>query len=259
MNYIIPFYDDDRLEYTSRYLTKYGYHEVYDKNKADFAVFAPAEKEERIEEYKDVFIFLAQSNIDKKKYRFFNYNEREDFKYNNAMLTSEGAVALYKNSSVKALFNSSVLITGYGKIAKALCKVLKSFKADVTVCVRSDINKAQALNDGVNVIDFSKLLCDKFDVIFNTVPAVYFTKKEIDTFNKDMIYIELASFPGGIDKHYAKSKNINFINGSKLPSRFSKESAGYFIAQAIDKSIKEGVIWISDIALQAHFVRSTKQ
>ena len=57
MNFIIPYYDDNRLEYTSKYLTKLGYHEVYDKNKADFVIFAPAEKEERIEEFKDLFIF----------------------------------------------------------------------------------------------------------------------------------------------------------------------------------------------------------
>lgn len=242
MNFIIPYYDDNRLEYTSKYLTKLGYHEVYDKNKADFVIFAPAEKEERIKEFKDLFIFLGQTNIDKEKYKFYDYNKREDFKYKNAMLTSEGAVALYKINSDKAFLSSRVLITGYGKIAKALCKSLKSFGANVTVCARSDINKAEALGDAANIIDFSNLLCNEFDIIFNTVPAVCFTKKEIDTFKENALYIELASFPGGIDKHYAKSKHINLINGSKLPSKFSKESAGYFIAQAIDKSIKEGII-----------------
>ena len=68
------------------------------------------------------------------------------------------------------------------------------------------------------------------------------TKKEIDTFKNDTIYIELASFPGGIDKHYAKSKNINIIVASKLPSRYSKETAGYLIGEAIDKMIKEGKV-----------------
>ena len=68
------------------------------------------------------------------------------------------------------------------------------------------------------------------------------SKKEIDTFKNDTIYIELASFPGGIDKHYAKSKNINIIVASKLPSRYSKETAGYLIGEAIDKMIKEGKV-----------------
>ena len=67
-------------------------------------------------------------------------------------------------------------------------------------------------------------------------------------FKNDTIYIELASFPGGIDKHYAKSKNINIIVASKLPSRYSKETAGYLIGEAIDKMIKEGKVWKSVIA-----------
>ena len=79
-----------------------------------------------------------------------------------------------------------------------------------------------------------------YDIIFNTVPAIYFTKKEIDTFKNDIKYIELASFPGGIDKHYAKIKSIDIIDGSKLPSRYSKISAGYLIGETIDKMIKEG-------------------
>ena len=91
-----------------------------------------------------------------------------------------------------------------------------------------------------NVIDFKALQCQNYDIIFNTVPAIYFTKKEIDTFKNDIKYIELASFPGGIDKHYAKIKSIDIIDGSKLPSRYSKISAGYLIGETIDKMIKEG-------------------
>ena len=110
----------------------------------------------------------------------------------------------------------------------------------LTICARSDINKAQAKTIADNVIDFKALQCQNYDIIFNTVPAIYFTKKEIDTFKNDIKYIELASFPGGIDKHYAKIKNINIIDGSKLPSRYSKISAGYLIGETIDKMIKEG-------------------
>ena len=259
MNFIIPYYDDNRMKYTSKYLENKGYHEVYDKKKADFAIFAPAQKSEKIEEYGDCFIFLGASKLDKDKYKFYDYNKREDFKYKNAMLTSEGAIALYKENSNKGIFESSILITGYGRIGKALLKALKSFGANVTVCVRSDINKAEAIGEGANVIDFSHLNCKGYDAVFNTVPAVCFTKKEIDTFDKGTKYIELASFPGGIDKHYVKAKNIDCINASKLPSRYSEESAGYYIGEVIDKAIKEGNIWISDTVWRVRFALLTKR
>lgn len=242
MNFIIPYYTDERLKYTQKYLENAGHHEVFDKNKADFAVFSPACDKEKFKGYENMTVFYGVGDFDKKYNKYFDYNKREDFKYINALLTSEGAVALYKENSDKAILGSDILITGFGKIGKSLCKILKTMGAKVTVCARSDINKAEAQIIADSVIDFSKLDCKKYDIIFNTAPAIYFTKKEIDTFKDDMKYIELASFPGGIDKHYAKAKNVNLIDGEKLPSRYSKISAGYLIGETIDKMIKEGMI-----------------
>ena len=179
-------------------------------------------------------------DYDKKYKNCYDYNKRDDFKYKNAILTSEGAIALYKENSNKAIYGSNILITGFGKIGKSLCNVLKAMGSKLTVCARSDIDKAQAKTIADKVIDFKALQCQNYDIIFNTVPAIYFTKKEIDTFKNDIKYIELASFPGGIDKHYAKIKSIDIIDGSKLPSRYSKISAGYLIGETIDKMIKEG-------------------
>ena len=78
------------------------------------------------------------------------------------------------------------------------------------------------------------LLISLLAQIVNLLPIAF------NTFKNDIIYIELASFPGGIDKHYAKIKSIDIIDGSKLPSRYSKISAGYLIGETIDKMIKEG-------------------
>ncbi len=242
MNFIIPYYTDERLKYTQEYLEKAGHHEVFDKKKADFAVFSPACDKEKFKGYENMTVFYGVGDYDKKFNKYYDYNKREDFKYKNALLTSEGAIALYKEKSDKSLLSSSILITGFGKIGKSLCRVLKTMGGKVTICARSDINKAEAEIIADNVVDFSTLDCKNYDIIFNTVPAIYFTKNEIDTFKKDTKYIELASFPGGIDKHYAKAKEIELIDGSKLPSRYSKISAGYLIGEAIDKMIKEGKI-----------------
>ena len=242
MNFIIPYYTDERLNYTRKYLEKAGHHEVFDKKKADFAVFSPACDKEKFKGYENIYVFYGVGDYDKKYNNFYDYNKREDFKYKNALLTSEGAIAIYKENSDKAILASNILITGFGKIGKSLCKVLKTLGGKVTICARNDIDKAQAETIADNVIDFNNLKCQDYDIIFNTVPAIYFTKKEIDTFKNDIKYIELASFPGGIDKHYAKTKNIDLIDGAKLPSRYSKISAGYLIGEAIDKMIKEGKI-----------------
>ena len=45
MNFIIPYYCDERLKYTQKYLKKAGYNEVFDKSEANFAVLRqPATK-----------------------------------------------------------------------------------------------------------------------------------------------------------------------------------------------------------------------
>jgi dipicolinate synthase subunit A len=71
------------------------------------------------------------------------------------------------------------------------------------------------------------------------VPHIIFTKAEINALDSDVTLIDLASFPGGVDTLYAKSKGINLIDGRKLPSRYSEKSAGYLISKTIHQIIKE--------------------
>ena len=78
-------------------------------------------------------------------------------------LPSEGAIALYKENSNKAIYGSNILITGFGKIGKSLCNVLKAMGSKLTVCARSDIDKAQAKTIADKVIDFKALQCQNYD------------------------------------------------------------------------------------------------
>lgn len=240
--FIIPCPEDGRLIYTANYLKQCGYLQVFDKSDADFAVFAPAQSKESILSCSDITVYYGAGDYDGNMLHYYDYNKREDFKFKNAVLTAEGAVALYKENSDVSFSAAKVVIIGYGRIAKSLHRALRAFGADVTVCARSDINKAQATANGAKTIDFSCLNLQGFDVIFNTVPSVIFTKAEIDTFDPDVKYIELASFPGGIDRHYAKVKKVNIIDGAKLPKRYSKATAGEIIGDAVDKMIKEGMV-----------------
>ena len=93
---------------------------------------------------------------------------------------------------------------------------------------------------GARVIGFSDLKKSYgYDFIFNTVPHMVFTKAELDAVGENTLVIDLASFPGGVDTLYAKSKGIRLIDGKKLPSRYSEQSAGELIGRAVEKIIKE--------------------
>ncbi len=112
--------------------------------------------------------------------------------------------------------------------------------ANVTICSRSDISVAQAKFFGVPHIWYSELqkIDNKFDYIINTVEQIVFTKPEIDNMKENTIYFEIASFPGGIDKHYAEYRNLKIVDGGGLPKKYSKKSAGYFVGEMIDRQIR---------------------
>ena len=66
MNFIIPYYEDERMIYTQKYLVNQGYHEVFDKSKADFAVFSPACDKESFAPYENKTVFYGAGDYDKK-------------------------------------------------------------------------------------------------------------------------------------------------------------------------------------------------
>lgn len=235
--FFVPYKDDKRMIYACEYLVKNGLTETVDKASADFVLLPVPVKKYMLEGLENNLVFYGAGD-----YKGYDYNKNEIFQQKNAYLTTEGAIALFKESSDISLYTANVLIVGYGRIAKALHKALNAFGSRVTVCSRSDISRVQAMANGAECIGFSDLSEKRyFDVIFNTVPNVVFTKNEIDVMDSDTAFIDLASFPGGIDSHYARHKNLNVIDGRGLPSKYSVKSAGYLIGETVMSMIKEGL------------------
>ena len=231
----IPYLTDERLKYTKEYLQNLGYIYLENCDDADFAVLPVPAKTYMFDNINNKYVFYGAGD-----FKGFDYNKVNFFLLENAYLTAEGAVALLKETSDYSIYGSKILITGYGRIAQALQKILTAMGADVTVCSRSEESKAQVKFAGLKHITFDELQKDNdFDVVFNTVPHLIFTKSEIDSLSEDVILIDLASFPGGVDTLYAKSKNINLIDGRKLPSRYSQITAGYLIGKTVHQIIKE--------------------
>lgn len=230
--FYIPYKEDERMLYAAQYFEKNGLTQTVDRDAADFVLLPVPVKKYMLEGLENCTVFYGAG--DKADFGGFDYNKEETFLLKNAYMTAEGAVALYKEKSGTALYNAKVLIAGYGRIAKALHRALNAFGSDVTVCLRNPAQRTLAQANGAEVIGFDELSQKRyFDVIFNTVPKVVFTKPEIDAVCGDALFIDLASFPGGIDMHYAAHKKINVIDGRGLPSKYSVKSAGYLIGETV--------------------------
>ncbi|MCM1115418.1 MAG: NAD(P)-binding domain-containing protein [Clostridium sp.] len=230
-----PYLTDERISWASDYLKNAGYAHIIDIERADFILLPIPSKDYMFDGLENKLVFYGTG-----KHKGIDYNQNEAFLLENAYLTAEGAVALLKNNSDKSIYGSDILITGYGRIAKALHKALQALGANVTICSRKEESKIEAMHNGASHITFNALCTSNhFDVVFNTVPHIVFTKKELEKFNKDTLLIDLASFPGGVDTLLAKSNNIKLIDGRRLPSKYSKISAGILIGKTVDKIIKE--------------------
>ena len=68
-----------------------------------------------------------------------------------------------------------------------------------------------------------------------------FNEQELLFVDKDTLIMDLASFPGGVDKHFAKSYNLNLMIARGLPAKFSPYNAGIVVAQTVDAMIKGGI------------------
>ena len=229
----MPDVSDKRMLYAKEELEKIGYNSVNSADNAEFVVLGVNPKEELLSFKTPIFA----GNIDKKG--VFDYTKDEVFAIKNAFLTAEAAISVAIDNSDLSLINSPVLICGYGRIGKALHRYLEALTNNITICARSPEQRALAESSGANAIGFNNINCKKYRFIFNTVPHAVFNEKELKTIDKYSLLIDLASFPGGVDKHFAEHYKVKTITARGLPGKYSPKSAGKTVADTINKMIKE--------------------
>lgn len=157
----------------------------------------------------------------------------------NAIPTAEGAIQTAMEQSFKTIFNSNSLVLGYGRCGKILSNMLKGIGANVDVSYRKEEDcsyiKAYGLN-AVNLYEVKNFI-EKYDFIFNTIPFEILNKDLLKKVNKNVIIIDLASAPGGVDYNYAREININAIYCPSLPGRVAPYNASQILKDKILKFI----------------------
>ena len=169
-----------------------------------------------------------------------DYYDREDFMILNAIPTAEGAIRVALEEYKNTLWNSKVLVVGYGRIGKVLANRLKGIGSNVTVSARNPRDVAWARSNNFETINISKIDSGlDFDIIFNTVPKKVLVHENMNFIKNCKLIIDLASLPGGVDKDSAKKFGIEVINALGLPGKFFPECAGRIIVDTIFKIIQE--------------------
>ncbi len=196
-----------------------------------------------------IFAGLVNSTLEnyanEKGALLIDYMKCEELNILNAVPTAEGAIEAALRELPKTLHSSKILITGFGRIGKLLASMLCGMGNDVTVCARSSEALAWIRAMGykyMSMDDLKKYVC-KYDVVFNTVPSMIFTPPVLRECKKDLLIIDLASKPGGVDCDYAEKCGVNVIWALSLPGKCSPVTAGEIIKETICGIMKKrGVI-----------------
>ena len=170
-----------------------------------------------------------------------DYFQREELVALNALATSEGALDVILRSSPMTVWDSRVLIAGYGRIGKLLSPRLRALGAHVTVSARNDGDKAYIRANGFDALDTRTLgpeLAD-FDTIVNTVPVRIFGRERLAQIRPDALCLDLASRPGGFDFEAAKALDRNVVWALGLPAETAPETAGRIIGETVMNILRE--------------------
>ncbi len=166
--------------------------------------------------------------------------ENEAFTILNVIPTVEGAIQTAMENTNITIHNSNCLVLGHGRIGKLLSKHLKNLGANVSSMARKDrdlaLIKAEG-NKGIYINDLDNNL-DNLDIIFNTIPSLILDNKKLRILmekSKNVLIIEIASEPGGIDLNTAKEYEIKVIKAMGLPGKVAPKTAAKYIKETIDK------------------------
>jgi len=178
-------------------------------------------------------------------FKLIDYYDREELAILNTIPTAEGAIQIAMEELPITIHSAKCLVTGYGRVSKMLCLDLKSLGANVTACVRRYSDIAWIKTMGYEALHMSKLaeIINRFDVVFNTVPAVVLTEAVLSNVKRDCLVIDLASKPGGVDFETAGHLGIKTVWALSLPGKVAPITSGAIIKDTIINIItEEGVV-----------------
>lgn len=170
-----------------------------------------------------------------------DYLEREELAVLNAVPTAEGCIALLLQNRTRTLWNSPVLVLGYGRCGAALAVRLAALGARVTVAARSPGQRAQAESQALTACGLDRLaqLLPGFETVVNTIPAPVLDRRTLAALAAGSLVIDLASLPGGVDLEAAEALGVRAIRALSLPARCAPVTAGEFVADTVLAMLRE--------------------
>ena len=170
-----------------------------------------------------------------------DYFAREELILCNAIPTAEGCIGILMAERTRTLWNSAILLAGFGPVGQALGVRLAALGAQVTVAARRSAQRALAESFGLRAVDLARLeqAAPAFDTVVNTIPAPVLTEAVLAALRSGSLIVDLASKPGGTDFATARRLGHRAIHALSLPAACAPETAGEALARTVCEILAE--------------------
>lgn len=167
--------------------------------------------------------------------------KREELAVLNTISTAEGTIQIAMEETAKTIHGSNVLVMGFGRIGKILCKMLSGIGAKVYAEARKNEDIAWIKAYGYNAIYLNELkeTLGQYDIIINTIPSLILNREYLSNVRQDALIIDIASTPGGVDRQAAKELGIRSILALSLPGKVAPITSAEFIKETLNHILKE--------------------
>lgn len=164
-----------------------------------------------------------------------DYFAREELQVLNAIPTAEGTIQLAMEKMDTTIHGSHVMVLGFGRIGKTVAHMLSGLGAQVHVAARKHADIAWITLSGYNPVFLQNIEADlhKPNLIINTIPATVLDGGKLEKLSKDVLIIDIASSPGGVDFAAAKNLGIETVWALGLPGKVAPLSAARCIRETV--------------------------
>ncbi len=182
-----------------------------------------------------------KEQLDNNNIQFTDLLKREEFSVLNTIATAEGTIQIAMEETQRTIHGSNVLVMGFGRIGKVLSKMLDGIGAKVYCEARKNEDISWIKAYGYNPIHLNDLNehLEKFDVIINTIPFQILDDERLNLVKKEVVIVDLASNPGGVDRKAAREKGIKVIWALSLPAKVAPLTSAEFIKETLYHVLKE--------------------
>ena len=163
----------------------------------------------------------VKEQLEEKYLKVIDVMKREELAILNTIATAEGTIKVAIENTDKILQGTKVLILGFGRVAKIVANKFSLLSTNVTCAARKISDLAWIEAYGYQSININDMLYDlnDFDIIINTVPQLLIKERELKHMKSDVLLIDLASSPGGIDSIVATQMGLKYVWALALPRK----------------------------------------